>query len=1143
MMKTIYVSVTIDVENPQTPLFEKRFADNRIWSEGHGIERIIEILDKCGIRGTFFTNVYEYVVWGKKEMERIVKFIHDKGHDVELHTHPIWIDEKRRENMFQFSLHEQRAIIEFGADFIEKCTGRRPVCHRAGAYGFNFDTLISCEKAGISIDSSNFFGHPNCRIIVTGNEPIYVGHVLELPVTFYHNDRQIVKTDLDWADEQDFKTFVMAVRNDVNFNFINFFFHSYSLSKTNDGFRMFAPDPEKVAKLERMLDWLKTESDCKVISMADLAGAYEDCAKSQVSEVSPDEKSRRSPVILTKAKIDFDTINLEKSQWYSLEKLREFQNHHLRKLIRHCYEHVPFYRDYMKNNKIHLEDIRTVDDLKLLPVIDKDIIKEEPTRFKADNAELFSPQWSHTSGSTGKPLRFILDAKNLLLEAAFVNRAWAWAGLDINTKLCVIRAFQLPSLCIEGMLYGQQATFFSGYDVSEKTIPTYVAQLRRHGSILLYGFPSNLYEFARMFRAIGFDPLPVKSIVTSSETLYPFQREFIEGTFGAKIYDIYGQGEHVSFINQCSKGVYHDNMEYGLTEYIPVKNTALGTHEIVATGLHNFSMPFVRYRLGDTLFMNERRCPCGRAFPGIKAITGKEGDMIVKADGSCFSGISVTNAFGDYNNIKEYQVVQKDIGDFEITMVVTGDVKQLKSLVREKIVEMVGDDIRCTFHIVDRIPRTKAGKHRIVKSLVKPEQVHLAGVSIAAKAEETVSSQAREKPIQQQVVFSVEDRYDSSTPTIVRKSKPKICHIGASHARQSVDIIEELDKLGYKQCVIGYYPVEKSIVPKHIPVYYFPFRSYADPDWNRLNMENNLYKFVAGVLAKEKPQIIQGHSLTYSCVALWMTKRYFNLPTVVFPWSTLTIKVPDPNVNRRERECLETVDILLHPLPSVARMIEDFYDIQLNGRYVPVSGAGGVDFKDYSQPRKVTKTPMILSARVMGSIYRQDLLVQALPELVKEFPDLMVTFLIGQIEQQGREYFNKMVKMAEHLGILKHCVFVSRSLNQEEFAESIKSHNIIYSLASHDTGLSYTALVAAFSGAVTIVQDTPEIDGMLEHDVNVLRTRLDLGSVTETLRYAIKNIVPLQEKFIENNMKLDRFDKSKQLNILGQVYERLANKR
>ena len=269
------VSITIDVENPQTPLFEKQFSDNRIWSDGNGIEKIIEILNKYGIKGSFFTNVYEYPIWGKSEMERIVKYIHDKGHDVELHTHPIWIDDKRRENMFQFTLREQEAIIQWGADFIETHTGRRPTCHRAGAYGFNNDTLIACKKAGLAVDSSHFFGHPNCKQIWCKNDITIRNGIVGFPVTYFQRDQSIIKTDIEWCSKEDIRTFLNTSTNDdCNHTFLNLFLHSYSLTKNIDNFRVFSSSEEKTSRFTEILDLLLGTESAEISSLDDLAAQF-----------------------------------------------------------------------------------------------------------------------------------------------------------------------------------------------------------------------------------------------------------------------------------------------------------------------------------------------------------------------------------------------------------------------------------------------------------------------------------------------------------------------------------------------------------------------------------------------------------------------------------------------------------------------------------------------------------------------------------------------------------------------------------------------------------------------------------------------------------------------------------------------------
>ncbi len=273
-MNRTRVAVTIDVENPQTPLFERRFRDNRIWSEGWGIEKIIEVLDASGAVGDFFVNVYEYVIWGRDEMERIVRTIHDAGHRVHLHTHPIWIDDKRRENMYQFPLEEQTSIIAWGADFVESCTGQRPAAHRAGAYGLNADTLRACRKAGIGIDSSYHFGHPNCRHTFAENTVVLEDGLVELPVTVLRNHSgAVTKTDLDWVASPEFVNFLGQVHRHPEMWFVNLFLHSYSLTRTYDQFASCEPDEDGVRRLSEMLTHVSEDAQCLQKPLQDAADA------------------------------------------------------------------------------------------------------------------------------------------------------------------------------------------------------------------------------------------------------------------------------------------------------------------------------------------------------------------------------------------------------------------------------------------------------------------------------------------------------------------------------------------------------------------------------------------------------------------------------------------------------------------------------------------------------------------------------------------------------------------------------------------------------------------------------------------------------------------------------------------------------
>ena len=67
---------------------------------------------------------------------------------------------------------------------------------------------------------------------------------------------------------------------------------------------------------------------------------------------------------------------LEKSQWFTLEELRENQEKSLRQIIHYAYDTVPYYRRIFKEKGLKADDIKTVEDLRKLPVLKKKTIRE-----------------------------------------------------------------------------------------------------------------------------------------------------------------------------------------------------------------------------------------------------------------------------------------------------------------------------------------------------------------------------------------------------------------------------------------------------------------------------------------------------------------------------------------------------------------------------------------------------------------------------------------------------------------------------------------------------------------------------------------------------------------------------------------------
>lgn len=280
--------ITVDAEaaHGDDPLNQMMWGRVPGESQEYGISLICDICEKHGLRATFFLDVYEYTFYGKEAMKEVATYLTQRGHDVQLHTHPAWSPEDSRDStrvrnmkrdkscfdperpwMYQYSLEEQTDIIRHGKELLEEWTGESIVAHRSGGYGFNRDTLLALGRNGISVDSSMYPGHPNCLYAPAENVGDEYDGILEIPVTFlvvdYYLDFRLfkkyrktvnAKTDIDSVPIQFLKTFV-SMGLDQGQPGITLFMHSYSFLKYNGQFNRFIPNHEKIDKFDQFLSW------------------------------------------------------------------------------------------------------------------------------------------------------------------------------------------------------------------------------------------------------------------------------------------------------------------------------------------------------------------------------------------------------------------------------------------------------------------------------------------------------------------------------------------------------------------------------------------------------------------------------------------------------------------------------------------------------------------------------------------------------------------------------------------------------------------------------------------------------------------------------------------------------------------------
>ena len=212
---------------------------------------------------------------------------------------------------------------------------------------------------------------------------------------------------------------------------------------------------------------------------------------------------------------------------------------------------------------------------------------------------------------------------------------------------------------------------------------------------------------------------------TSSETLFDYQRSAIESAFACKVFDAYGMAERAVLATECDhhRG-HHLNSDYGVTEFLDGARqpAAAGTMAtILATSLHNFAMPFIRYETSDASALSCSACTCGRGFPVMRNVTTKQEAIVTLPDGRLISPSVLTHPFKPMHNIAESQIIQEQVNELIVKIVkrpayTSADEAMLVAGFHERL----GRDVRILVVYVDEIPRTANAKFKWVISSITP---------------------------------------------------------------------------------------------------------------------------------------------------------------------------------------------------------------------------------------------------------------------------------------------------------------------------------------------------------------------------------------------------------------------------------------
>jgi phenylacetate-CoA ligase len=408
---------------------------------------------------------------------------------------------------------------------------------------------------------------------------------------------------------------------------------------------------------------------------------------------------------------------LEGSQWWSAERVREFQWSELKKLLAHVFASVPYLRQKYQAAGIAFEDLKGWGDFRRLPPLTRDEIN-------AHGKDLCSTSYKGrllphaTGGSTGVPTRFARTYESYDWRMAAKDRAYSWSGWRLGERALYLWGAPIGAVPVRQAVktrayeFLQRQLIVNTFSQSDALWQDVYARALTFCPVLVVGYVSSLEAFADYLLRTKRTIPGVRCAIAAAEPLHEAARARIEQALCAPLFNSYGSREFMSIAAECGcRDGLHVHAENLVVE--TRDQHADRPSEVLVTDLHNYGMPFVRYETGDLGRVVHTACQCGRGLPRLEAIEGRVLDALRTADGRTVPGEFFPHLLKDVPELAHYRVEQKSIDRLVFSAVLTRPLSEHSTaLLGREIGKIFGSDTVYELQPVTHIPPLSSGKRR-----------------------------------------------------------------------------------------------------------------------------------------------------------------------------------------------------------------------------------------------------------------------------------------------------------------------------------------------------------------------------------------------------------------------------------------------
>lgn len=419
---------------------------------------------------------------------------------------------------------------------------------------------------------------------------------------------------------------------------------------------------------------------------------------------------------------------LKNTEHYTRVELDELQLLRLRKMLQHAYIHVPYYRRVFDEVGFRPLEIESLSDITKVPLLSKADVREN-VHFSlfSSNHNKKKMHKINTSGSTGEPFVCYADKFQLEMRFATTLRALEMSGWKFGDKQLRLWHQTLGMSRLQSFKERIDALFMRrhfvpAFEMSEVSLRRLMTTIEKKKPVLIDGYAESLNFIA--MASLSVSSHKPKAVMSSAQQLTESTRTQIENQFGAKVLDKYGSREFSGIAYQCLESDHHHVQDESyiveiLVDGRPAKVGEVG--EVVITDLNNFSMPLIRYRIGDmAVAVEQDACSCGRSHSLIGAISGRTQALILCVNDVWLPGTFFAHFFKDFNfAIKHYQIVQEVYKSFTLKIVPTSQFSsEVSSNLLSELKKFTGLEQKIDLELVEEIPLLSTGKRTPVVSKI-----------------------------------------------------------------------------------------------------------------------------------------------------------------------------------------------------------------------------------------------------------------------------------------------------------------------------------------------------------------------------------------------------------------------------------------